>query len=147
MPLYSEKFSKLLADACVKILPKDSNRFNDDHIRLSKILGGSIEDSMVLRGLVVNRSPESSNHDLSTLKNVKVAVFNCPFDPNSGETKGTVLFKNKDELLNYNTTEEDYAKKLAEQVVASGAKVLIVGGSISELCCLLYTSPSPRDRG
>lgn len=134
MPLYSEKFSKLLADACVKILPKDSNRFNDDHIRLSKILGGSIEDSMVLRGLVVNRSPESSNHDLSTLKNVKVAVFNCPFDPNSGETKGTVLFKNKDELLNYNTTEEDYAKKLAEQVVASGAKVLIVGGSISELC-------------
>ena len=134
MPLYAEKFSTLLADACVKILPKDSLRFNDDHIRLSKILGGSIEDSLVLRGLVVNRSPESSNHDLSKLKNVKVAVFNCPFDPNSGETKGTVLFHNKDELLNYNASEEDYAKGLAEKVVASGAKVLIVGGSISELC-------------
>lgn len=134
MPLYSEKFSKLLAEACVKILPEKSTKFNDDHIRLVKILGGSIEDSQVLRGLVVNRSPESSNHDLSALKNVKVAVFNCPFDPNSGETKGTVLFNNKDDLLNYNATEEDYAKGLAEKVVASGAKVVIVGGSISELC-------------
>lgn len=134
MPLYAEKFSKLLADACVKILPETSTRFNDDNIRLVKILGGSIEDSEVLRGLVVNRSPESSNHDLKTLVNVKVAVFNCPFDPNSGETKGTVLFNNKDDLLNYNATEEDYAKGLAEKVVASGAKVIIVGGSISELC-------------
>ena len=134
MPLYSQKFSELLADACVKILPENSTTFNDDNIRLVKILGGSIEDSQVLRGLVVNRSPESSNHDLSSLQNVKVAVFNCPFDPNSGETKGTVLFHNKDELLNYNASEEDYAKGLAEKVVASGAKVLIVGGSISELC-------------
>lgn len=134
MPLYSGKFSELLADACIKILPEGKNTFNDEHIRLTKILGGSIEDSEVLRGLIVNRSPESSNHDLSALNNVKVAVFNCPFDPNAGETKGTVLFNNKDEMLNYNTSEEGYAKGLAEKVVASGAKVVIVGGSISELC-------------
>ena len=134
MPLYSEKFSGILADACTTITSKESKRFNDDNIRLVKIIGGSLSDSHVLKGLVVLRSPESTNHDLSSLVNVKVAVFNCPFDPNAGETKGTVLFNNKDEMLNYNATEEDYAKTLAERVVASGAKAVIVGGSISELC-------------
>lgn len=134
MPLYADKFSKMLAQACVQILPAKANTFNHENIRMVKILGGSIEDSQVLKGLVVCRYPASSNHDLDSLVNCKVAVFNCPFDPNSGDTKGTVLFHNKDELLNYNATEEDYAKKLAENVVASGAKVVIVGGSISELC-------------
>lgn len=134
MPLYSNKFSQLLAEACVQITSPNTNTFNDDNIRLVKIIGGSIEDSQVLKGLVVSRSPASSNHDLSKLVDVKVAVFNCPFDPNSGETKGTVLFHNKDELLDYNATEENYAKSLAEKVVASGAKAVIVGGSISELC-------------
>ena len=134
MPLYSDKFSKLLAQACIRITPDVPQRFNDDNIRLVKILGASIEDSFVLNGLVVTRSPESNNHNLSELVNVKVAVYNCPFDPNAGETKGTVLFKNKEELLNFNNSEEEYAKGIAERVVKSGAKVVIVGGSISELC-------------
>lgn len=134
MPLYSKKFSQLLAQACIRITPENPGRFNDENIRLVKILGASIEDSFLLNGLVVTRSPVSTNHDLSTLKNVKVAVYNCPFDPNSGDTKGTVLFKNKEDLLNFNNSEEEYAKGIAEKVVKSGAKVVIVGGSISELC-------------
>jgi len=39
--------------------------------------------------------------------NAKVVVFNTNIEMQQGETKGTVLLKNADELLNYTQGEED----------------------------------------
>jgi chaperonin GroEL (HSP60 family) len=38
----------------------------------------------------------------------KVAVFTCPLDVAQTETKGTVLLKNAEEMLNFTTGEENH---------------------------------------
>lgn len=44
--------------------------------------------------------------------NAKVAVYTCGLDITQTETKGTVLLKNADEMLNFTTDEEKHVAKV-----------------------------------
>ena len=46
------------------------------------------------------------------VKKAKVAVFTTALDIAQTETKGTVLIKNKDEMLNFTTGEEKHMEKV-----------------------------------
>ena len=118
----------LIAEACIKVLPSNPANFNNDNVRVCKMLGGSLQDSSVIQGLVVVRLAEGC---ITKVDACKVAVYNCPLDANSSETKDTILFKTATELLNYNRTEEENMEKIIKSIVDSGVKCVIVGGSVS----------------
>lgn len=96
--------SGLIADACIHAMPESASKFNVDNVRVQKILGGGIFDSEVVHGIVIVRGSETS---IKSVNNAKVAVYNTNIEMQQGETKGTVLLKNADDLLNYTKTEED----------------------------------------
>lgn len=54
--------------------------------------------------MVVTRGSETMTHEV---KNAKIAVFNTSIEVAQGETKGTVLLKNAEDLKNYTKGEED----------------------------------------
>jgi T-complex protein 1 subunit theta len=56
--------SGLIAEACLFAMPEDSSKFNVDHVRIQKILGGSIHDSKVIHGMVVTRGSETTVHSV-----------------------------------------------------------------------------------
>lgn len=120
----------LIADACIKVLPNDTSKFNTDNVRVSKMLGGSMLDSSVIPGMVVLRLTEGN---ILKCEDAKVAVYNCPFDALSAETKDTVLFKNSKELLDYTRSEEENMEKIVQSVVNAGVKCVFVGGSVSNM--------------
>ena len=120
----------LIAEACVLTCPKNQTLFNEENVRVAKMLGGSIYDSQVIKGMVVVRHIEGA---ITMVENCKVAVFNCPLENIGAETKDTVLFKNAEELLGYTKTEEDNIEKLIKGVVDAGVKAVIVGGSVSNM--------------
>ena len=111
-------------------MPREPKRFNVDNIRVSKILGGSVKDSQVVHGMVVMRNTETSIHHV---KDARIAIFNTSIEMNQGETKGTVLLKNADELLNYTTGEEDQFEGFVKGLAEAGINVVVGSGSISEL--------------
>ena len=49
---------------------------------------------------------------IKKVKKAKVAVFTCGLGLSQTETKGTVLIKNKDEMLNFTTGEEKHMEKV-----------------------------------
>jgi T-complex protein 1 subunit theta len=123
-------FCNLVSEACLKALPRNPNNFDSEFIRIQKILGGNINDSYVINGLVVNRNVEGSINDFVK---PKVAVYSCPLDPDNADTKGTVLIKNADDLLNYTKGEEDHCEKIVKEIVESGVNVVVGGGSINDV--------------
>jgi T-complex protein 1 subunit theta len=125
-------FAQLLTKACISIVQDSTPKFNSDNIRFIKILGGNVDYSSVIKGFVISRAPENS--DKSTIEKAKIAVYNCPFDPQGGETKGTVLLTNAQDLINYNSTEEQLVENIVKSIVETGVNVVVVGGSIAELC-------------
>jgi T-complex protein 1 subunit theta len=120
----------LIAEACISVVPSKAENFNVDNIRVAKILGGSLVDSQVIHGLVVVRACETNTNKA---ENCKIAIYNCPLETQGAETKDTVLFKTADELINYNRSEEDFMEKLIKEIVDSGVKVVIAGGSVSDM--------------
>eukprot|EP00742_Colponemidia_sp_Colp-10_P000949 GILJ01001029.1.p1 GENE.GILJ01001029.1~~GILJ01001029.1.p1 ORF type:complete len:543 (-),score=112.98 GILJ01001029.1:275-1903(-) len=127
---YEDLLSGLIAEACLTVMPRNPKNFNVDNVRVAKILGSNLFETRVLRGLVVTRDAEGS---IKHVKNAKVAVFGCPLDTASTETKGTVLLHNADELMNYSKGEENALEKVIKEVADAGVNVIVSGGSIGEL--------------
>lgn len=55
------------------------------------------------QGMVFQRDVEGS---VTAKKKAKLAVYSCPFDVTTTETKGTILIKTADELANFSRGEE-----------------------------------------
>lgn len=112
---YEKFLAPLVYEACSYAIPtNDPKQFDVDNVRVTKIMGSSINDSSLVRGLVILRSPESSQ---TNVKDAKLAIFNCPLEAGQGETKGTVILKNAEELLNYTKSEEKYMETVICYVI------------------------------
>lgn len=122
--------SGLVAQAAVHTMPSDIHKFNVDNVRVQKILGGGIHDSVCVQGMVSVRSPETT---VRRVLKAKVAVFNTNIEMQQGETKGTVLLKSADDLLNYSKGEEDEFEKFIKGLAEAGVGVVVGSGSMSEL--------------
>lgn len=99
-------------------MPRGHNArdFNVDSVRVVKIMGGSLSQSRVVKGMVFGRQPEGS---VTRVKNAKVGVFTCGIDIAQTETKGTVLLKNSEELLNFSRGEEEHMEKVRSGLIAA----------------------------
>ncbi|KAJ3020812.1 UNVERIFIED_CONTAM: T-complex protein 1 subunit theta [Siphonaria sp. JEL0065] len=100
---YEDLLSDVVAQAALEIMPKQPNQFNVDSIRVVKILGGSIHDTKVVRGMVFGREAEGI---VTSTTKAKIAIYTCPIDVSLTETKGTVLIHNAKEMLNFSKGEE-----------------------------------------
>jgi len=129
-----EFFAKKLAEACIQILPANPNNFDIEYVRVAKILGKSVLDSYVMKGILVAKNAETVSVQQVEGPNIPIAVYSCPLDTQAQETKGTVLIKTAEELLNYSKTEEELAHVFIKKIADAGVKVVVVGGTISDIC-------------
>lgn len=121
--------AKLVAEACISILPEQTT-FNVDNIRVCKILGSGVHKSEVVQGMVFKRQVEG---EVSSVMSAKVALYSCPVDIMQTETKGTVLIKSADELMNFSRGEENLLELQIKAIAESGAKVVVSGGKFGDM--------------
>ncbi|KAL7419496.1 T-complex protein 1 subunit theta [Cryptotrichosporon argae] len=122
--------SSLVAQAALTVMPKSPRDFNVDSVRVVKILGGGLEDSRVVRGMVFGREPEGT---VKSVKRAKVAVYTCGLDISQTETKGTVLLRKADELLDFSHGEEKQLEGYVKEIADAGVKLIIAGSGIGDL--------------
>ncbi|KAG5725280.1 putative T-complex protein 1 subunit theta [Termitomyces sp. T112] len=125
-----DALASLVAEAALSIMPSNPKNFNVDNVRVVKIMGGNLSASKVIQGMVFGREPEGQ---IKKVTRAKVAVFTSALDVAQTETKGTVLIKNADEMLNFTTGEEKHLEKIFKEIADSGVKVIIAGSTIGEL--------------
>merc|ERR1712168_1503175 len=70
-----------------------------------------------IRGMVFKRLVET---DISSVENAKIACYTCPIDSMQTETKGTVLIKSAQELMDYSKGEEDLLEAQIKAIAAGG---------------------------
>jgi T-complex protein 1 subunit theta len=122
--------ASLVAEAVLAVLPKNPINFNVDNIRVVKIMGGSLEQSKVVKGMVFPREPEGT---IKKAKKAKVGVFSCPVDISQTETKGTVLLHNAKEMMDFTKGEEHQIETVIKELHDSGLRVVVAGSTIGEL--------------
>ncbi|TEB37948.1 T-complex protein 1 [Coprinellus micaceus] len=100
----SEDFlADLVAEAALTVMPNNPKSFNVDNVRVVKIMGGSLSSSKVVQGMVFGREPEG------TVK----------------KTKGTVLIKSADQMLNFSSGEEKHMEAIFKEIADSGVKLAL----------------------
>lgn len=81
--------------------------------------------------MIVGRKAEGS---INRVVKPRIAIYACPLDTQQSDTKGTVLLKSAKELMNYTKTEEEHAEKIVRSIADAGVNLVVVGGSISDIC-------------
>lgn len=120
----------LVAEAVLAVLPKNPANFNVDNIRVVKIMGGSLAQSRVVKGMVFAREAEGS---VKKATKAKVGVFSCAIDISQTETKGTVLLHNAKEMLDFTKGEEQQLETIVSELHDSGLRVIVAGSTVGEL--------------
>lgn len=125
-----EFVAPMVAKACVSVMPADASKFNVDNIRVAKILGGVSGATDIVRGMVMLREPLGV---VQRASKAKIAVYGCPIDSTATETKGTVLIKSAEELMNYTKSEEAQMEATIKAIADAGVTVLVCGQTIGEI--------------
>eukprot|EP00189_Rhodosorus_marinus_P000140 CAMPEP_0113962182 /NCGR_PEP_ID=MMETSP0011_2-20120614/5760_1 /TAXON_ID=101924 /ORGANISM="Rhodosorus marinus" /LENGTH=545 /DNA_ID=CAMNT_0000973981 /DNA_START=84 /DNA_END=1721 /DNA_ORIENTATION=+ /assembly_acc=CAM_ASM_000156 len=112
----------LVADACISILPANINTFSVENVRVTKIPGASVSDSMVIKGAVLTSNTQGV---VKHVRDAKVAIYTCDFEMGQAETKGTVLLTSAQELLDYNKGEERNLEQKVKDIVDKGVNVVV----------------------
>ncbi|GFP53930.1 hypothetical protein ACSS6W_001566 [Trichoderma asperelloides] len=122
--------SGLVAEAVLAVLPKNPANFNVDNIRVVKIMGGSLDQSRVVKGMVFPKEPDGS---VKKATRAKVGVFTCPIDTSQTETKGTVLLHNAKEMMDFTKGEEAQLETAIKELHDSGLRVVVCGDRVGDL--------------
>merc|ERR1719387_405519 len=127
---YEDLLCQLVAKACIDVCPNNSKNFNVDNVRVVKFLGGGIEESVVIKGLIL------SGDTLGTIKhirNAKIVAYAHGIDTPSTETKCSVLLRSASELENFNKSEEISTENFIKKIADLGIKAILIGQSLGEI--------------
>jgi T-complex protein 1 subunit theta len=127
---YEDFLAPLIAEAALTVMPENTYNFMVDNIRVCKLLGGSLQQSEVVRGMVFAQDVEGS---VSRVDKANVAVYTCSLELATTETKGNVLLSNAQELMNYSQSEENAIHELIKSIHLSGVNVIVTGSTVSEM--------------
>lgn len=63
-----DMLTDLVCEAAIAVMPKEASNFNVDNVRVVKIMGSSLYESRVVKGMVFGRSPEGKDLDQVSMK-------------------------------------------------------------------------------
>lgn len=101
--------------------------FDAEKIRVCKVACGSVEDSYVVEGMVLNRFPEG---EVKHVNKATTSIYNCPLDVSRTELKGTVLMRTAEDLLSFSKEENKNIKEVVESI---DADVIICSGKVEKV--------------
>lgn len=80
--------------------------------------------------MIVTRDTEGT---IKAVKDAKVAVYAQGVDTSSTETKGTVLIRNAEDLMNYSKSEEAKLEDIIRGIADAGVRVVVSGSAVGEM--------------
>lgn len=128
--LNCEHLANLVAQACVQSNQNPKLKFSVDNIRVAKALGGSVDDSFVIKGFAVRREVMGT---IRRMENCNLAVFSTSFDLPDSDTKMQTVFKSGAEMANYNVSQENRMDEIVSALAAKGINVVVCQSKITEL--------------
>jgi len=121
-----EKMAKIAVDAVMAVLKVDGDRrdVNFDLIKVEGKVGGSMEDTMLVQGIVVDKEISHPQMD-KEIRDAKMCILTCPFEPPKPKTKHKLDITSMETYNQLAAQEQEYFTKMVKQVKDSGANLVI----------------------
>lgn len=139
-------FAEMCVKAVLGVADLDRKDVNLDLIKLDGKVGGKLEDTMLVNGIVIDKDfshPQMPNR----VEDAKICVLTCPFEPPKPKTKHKLDINTVDQYKEMQEAEQKYFNDMVTAVKDSGANLVVCQwGFDDEANHLLYKHKLPAIR-
>jgi len=132
----SEPLSKIVVDAVISIAERarDNNslKVDVDSIKVEKKAGGSIEDTKLIEGIVLDKEVVHGAMP-KRIEDAKIALLNAALEIEKTEMSAEIRISDPHQMQMFLEEENRMLKSMVDKIIASGANVLLCQKGIDDL--------------
>jgi len=130
----SAPLSKLVVDAILKIVEKDGDKhsINLDNLKVEKKAGGSIDDTSLINGIVLDKEIVHSGMPTKAEK-AKIALVNAALEVEKTEMSAEIRISDPTQMQQFLEEENKMLKSMVDKIHNIGANVLICQKGIDDI--------------
>merc|ERR1739844_62182 len=118
------QMAEIAVNAVLAVADIEHRDVNFELIKVEAKVGGRMEDSMLVKGVIVDK--EMSHCQMpKVLKDVKLAILTCPFEPPKPKTKHKLDVTSVEDYRNLRKYEAEKFDEMVKQVKDSGTTLAI----------------------
>ncbi|XP_066974793.1 T-complex protein 1 subunit epsilon isoform X1 [Macrobrachium rosenbergii] len=118
------QMAEIAVNAVMAVADLESRDVNFELIKVEGKVGGKLEDTMLVKGVVVDK--DFSHPQMpKELKDVKIAILTCPFEPPKPKTKHKLEVTSVEEYKALHNYEQEKFVEMVDKVKAAGATLAI----------------------
>jgi len=127
-------FAKLTVDAVLAVVDTENGKqkVDIDDIKVEKKVGGSVEESVLIEGMVIDKERVHTNMP-KRITNAKILLINEALEIKKTEVDAEISIKSPDQLQLFLDQEEQMIHDMVTKVIKSGANVLFVQKGIDDI--------------
>lgn len=136
--LSKDIFAKLAVDAVLSVVDVDetnvseSRKVDIDNIKIEKNVGGSLDSSEMVKGIVIDKKRVHSGMP-KKIKDAKILLYNEALDIKKTETKAEISINMPNQLQLFLDHEEQMIQDMVNKIINSGANVVLSEKSIDDI--------------
>jgi thermosome len=133
----AEPLSKIVVDAVIAVAEKASDNSKDlrvdaDSIKVEKKAGGSIEDTKLIRGIVLDKEVVHGAMP-KRIEDAKIALLNAALEIEKTEMSAEIRISDPQQMHMFLEEENRMLKSMVDKISTSGANVLLCQKGIDDL--------------
>ena len=130
----SEPLSKIVVDAVIAVAEKADGHYkvDIDNIKIEKKAGGSIEDTKLIQGIVLDKEVVHGAMP-KRIEEAKIALLNAALEIEKPEMSAEIRISEPQQMHMFLEEENRMLKSMVDKITASGANVLLCQKGIDDL--------------
>mmetsp|Transcript_31048 Transcript_31048/g.75033 ORF Transcript_31048/g.75033 Transcript_31048/m.75033 type:complete len:559 (+) Transcript_31048:129-1805(+) len=121
---HKEEMSKIAVQAVLDVADLERHDVNFDMIRMEGKTGGSLEDTRLVNGLVLDK--EFSHPQMPTvIEDAKLCILTCPLEPPKPKTKHKLQIDSAEAYEELYNQEQTYFRNMIQKIKDCGANLVI----------------------
>ena len=130
----SAKLSEMVVKAVMSVAEKNNEKYtvDIDDIKVEKKSGGSIDDSAIIQGIVLDKEVVHSGMP-KKVESGNIALINTALEINKTETDAKINISNPQQMKSFLDEENRMLKTMVDKVIGSGATVVLCQKGIDDM--------------
>src|ERR671924_1803542 len=133
----AEPLAKIVVDAVIAVAQKASDNSNNlkvdaDNIKVEKKAGGSIEDTKLIQGIVLDKEVVHGAMP-KRIEDAKIALLNAALEIEKTEMSAEIRISDPHQMQMFLEEENRMLKSMVDKISAAGANVLVCQKGIDDL--------------
>jgi len=121
---HKEEMAQIAVQAILDVADLERHDVNFDMIRMEGKTGGSLKDTKLVNGLVLDK--EFSHPQMPTIiDNAKICILTCPLEPPKPKTKHKLQIDSAEAYEELYEQEQKYFREMIQKIKDSGANLVI----------------------